>query len=150
MCRWTSVTKFTLFSQNMTLRVTNYGVVIGQLSARHSNNQGLIIRAFLHKKKLTWHCATCVNSMCNYRGILTLAMEQSCHGTCSYIYSKVKSHSIVYGGFEWISINLSKSASILTPDIRKTTSTLLRISLKGISKFNEIWPLEGALYITLW
>ena len=22
--------------------------------------------------------------------------------------------------------------------------------LKGISKFNEIWPLEGAMYITLW
>ena len=27
---------------------------------------------------------------------------------------------------------------------QKTTSTLLRINLKGILKFNEVWPLEGA------
>ena len=33
---------------------------------------------------------------------------------------------------------------------QKTTSNLLRINLKGILKFNEIWPLEGAIYITLW
>ena len=33
---------------------------------------------------------------------------------------------------------------------QKTTSTLLRINLEGILKFNEIWPLEGAMYITLW
>ena len=33
---------------------------------------------------------------------------------------------------------------------QKTTSNLLRISLKDILKFNEIWPLEGAMYITLW
>ena len=33
---------------------------------------------------------------------------------------------------------------------QKTTSNLLRINLKGILKFNEIWPLEGAMYITLW
>ena len=36
---------------------------------------------------------------------------------------------------------------------QKTTSNLLRINLKGIVKFNEIWPLEGAtcmyMYITL-
>ena len=33
---------------------------------------------------------------------------------------------------------------------QKTTSNLLRINLRGILKFNEIWPQEGALYITLW
>ena len=33
---------------------------------------------------------------------------------------------------------------------QKTTSHLLRINLKGILKLNEIWPLEGAMYITLW
>ena len=33
---------------------------------------------------------------------------------------------------------------------QKTTSNLLRIHLKGIFKFNEIWPLEGAMNITLW
>ena len=33
---------------------------------------------------------------------------------------------------------------------QKTTSNLLRINLKGILQFNEIWPLEGAMYITLW
>ena len=33
---------------------------------------------------------------------------------------------------------------------QKTTSNRLRINLKGILKFNEIWPLEGAMYITLW
>ena len=34
---------------------------------------------------------------------------------------------------------------------QKTTSNLLRINLKGIVvKFNEIWPIEGAMYITLW
>ena len=32
----------------------------------------------------------------------------------------------------------------------KTTSNLLRIDLKGILKFNEILPLEGAMYITLY
>ena len=32
----------------------------------------------------------------------------------------------------------------------KTTSHLLRISLNGILKLNEVWPLEGALYISLW
>ena len=33
---------------------------------------------------------------------------------------------------------------------QKTTSNLLRINVKGILKFNEIWPLEEAMYITLW
>ena len=32
---------------------------------------------------------------------------------------------------------------------QKTSSNLLRITLKGILKFNEIWPLAGAMYITL-
>ena len=32
---------------------------------------------------------------------------------------------------------------------QKTTSNLLRINLIGTLKFNEIWPLEGAVYITL-
>ena len=32
----------------------------------------------------------------------------------------------------------------------KITSNFLRIMLKGILKFNEIWPLEGAMYITVW
>ena len=32
----------------------------------------------------------------------------------------------------------------------KTTSHLLRISLNGILKLNEVWPLEGAMYISLW
>ena len=39
-----------------------------------------------------------------------------------------------------------KKCSILTPDIRKQP----QINLKGTLKFNEIWPLEGAMYITLW
>ena len=45
-----------------------------------------------------------------------------------------------------------KKCSILTQKIRhqKTTSNLLRINLKGILMFNEIWPLAGAMYITLW
>ena len=43
-----------------------------------------------------------------------------------------------------------KKCSILTPDMQKTTSNLPRINLKGILTFNEIWPLEGAMYITLW
>ena len=30
---------------------------------------------------------------------------------------------------------------------QKTTSNLLRINLKGILKFNDIWPPEGAMYI---
>ena len=33
---------------------------------------------------------------------------------------------------------------------QKTTSNLLRINLKGKLKFNHSWPLEGAMYITLW
>ena len=35
---------------------------------------------------------------------------------------------------------------------QKTTSNLLSINLKCILMFNEIhvWPLEGAMYITLW
>ena len=33
---------------------------------------------------------------------------------------------------------------------QKTTSNILRINLKGLFKFNEIWSLEGAMYITLW
>ena len=31
---------------------------------------------------------------------------------------------------------------------QKTTSNLPRINSKGILKFNEIWPLEGAMYIS--
>ena len=42
-----------------------------------------------------------------------------------------------------------KKSSILTPDNRKQPQTSFMISLKGIVEFNEIWPLEGALYITL-
>ena len=33
---------------------------------------------------------------------------------------------------------------------QKTTSNLLRINLNDILKFNEIWPLEGAMYVTRW
>ena len=33
---------------------------------------------------------------------------------------------------------------------KNTTSPLLRISLNGILKLNEVWPLEGAMYISLW
>ena len=40
--------------------------------------------------------------------------------------------------------------SILTPDVRKTTSNLLRINLKGKLRFNDSLSLEGAMYITLW
>ena len=44
-----------------------------------------------------------------------------------------------------------KKCIILTPcRHQKTTSNLLRINLKGILKFNEIWPIEGAMYITMW
>ena len=32
---------------------------------------------------------------------------------------------------------------------QKTSSNLLRINLKGILKFNRIWPIEGAMCITL-
>merc|ERR1712105_331460 len=32
----------------------------------------------------------------------------------------------------------------------KTTSHLLRISLNGILKLNEVWPLQGVMYISLW
>ena len=43
-----------------------------------------------------------------------------------------------------------KKCSIFTPDIRKQPQHLLRISLNGILKWNEVWPLEGAMYISLW
>ena len=44
-----------------------------------------------------------------------------------------------------------KKCSIFTPDMYyKTTSHLLRISLNGILKLNEVWPLEGAMYVSLW
>ena len=43
-----------------------------------------------------------------------------------------------------------KKCSIFTPDIRKQPHILLRISLNGILKLNEEWPLEGAMYIFLW
>ena len=33
---------------------------------------------------------------------------------------------------------------------KKNNQNILRINLKGIFKFNEIWSLEGAMYITLW
>ena len=60
--------------------------------------------------------------------------------------------SIVFVDLKWISINLSKSAafSLQTTTLPKTTSNLLRIKLKGKLRFNKIWPLEGAMYITLW
>ena len=48
-----------------------------------------------------------------------------------------------------ISINLSK-VQYSHSRYQKTTSNLLRINLKGLLKFNKIWPLEGAMYITLW
>ena len=34
--------------------------------------------------------------------------------------------------------------------LRTTTSHLLRISLNGILKLNEVWSLEGVMYISLW
>ena len=39
-----------------------------------------------------------------------------------------------------------KKCSIFTPDIRKQP----HISLNGILKLNEVWPLEGTMYISLW
>ena len=33
---------------------------------------------------------------------------------------------------------------------QKTTSNLLRIHLKGKSRFINSWPLEGAMYVNLW
>ena len=38
--------------------------------------------------------------------------------------------------------------SLQSPGHQKTTSNFLRINLKGKSRFNSSWPLEGALYIT--
>ena len=44
-----------------------------------------------------------------------------------------------------------KKRSIFTPDIRKQPHiSFNRISLNGILKLNELWPLEGAMYISLW
>ena len=43
-----------------------------------------------------------------------------------------------------------KKCSIFTPDIRKQPHISFRISLNGILKLNEVWPLEGAMYISLW
>ena len=55
------------------------------------------------------------------------------------------------GGFEWIFYQSFKKCSILTPDIRIQPQTSLESgNLKCILQFNEIWPLEGAIYITLW
>ena len=44
-----------------------------------------------------------------------------------------------------------KKCNILTPDIRKQpqASLLLRINLNGKLWLNKIWPIEGAMYITL-
>ena len=53
------------------------------------------------------------------------------------------------GGFEWISINLSKSAafSLQTSENNlKPPKNQLKKANKGS---NKIWPLEGAMYITL-
>ena len=33
---------------------------------------------------------------------------------------------------------------------QKTISNFLRITLKGNLRLNKIWPLEGAMYMTLW
>ena len=44
---------------------------------------------------------------------------------------------------EWISINLSKSAVF-------SLQTLENNLTYGILKLNEVWPLEGAMYISLW
>ena len=51
-----------------------------------------------------------------------------------------------FGGSEWISINLSKSAAF-SLQTSQNNLILLRINLKGILKVNEIWPLEGATYM---
>ena len=61
----------------------------------------------------------------------------------------LKSHSIVLvdlNEFPSIFLKMQHSPS----RHQKTTSNILRINLKAIFKFNEIWSLEGAMYITLW
>ena len=50
---------------------------------------------------------------------------------------------------EWISINLSKSA-VFSLQTLENNLTSPRISLNGILKLNEVWPPEGAMYISLW
>ena len=43
-----------------------------------------------------------------------------------------------------------EKCSILTPDIRKQSPSLIRINFKDKLRFNNSWQLEGAMYITLW
>ena len=62
----------------------------------------------------------------------------------------------VYNPCDIVLVDLNEFPSILQKvqhshcRHQKTTSNLPRINLKGILTFNEIWPLEGAMYITLW
>ena len=51
----------------------------------------------------------------------------------------------IFGGFPSIFQKVQHSHS----RHQKTTSNLPRINLKGILQFNEIWPQEGAMYITI-
>ena len=44
----------------------------------------------------------------------------------------------------------SFKSAVFSLQTLETTSHLLRISLNGILKSNEVWPLEGAMYISLW
>ena len=68
---------------------------------------------------------------------------------CNFVINSTQSHSIVL-------VDLNEFPSIFQKvqhshtRYQKATSNLLRINLKNILKFNEIWPLEGAMYITLW
>ena len=62
--------------------------------------------------------------------------------------AKLSSHSIVLVDLNEFSSIFQKVQHSHSRHL-KTTSNLLRINLKGILKFNEIWPLEGAMYITM-
>ena len=46
--------------------------------------------------------------------------------------------------------SIFQKSAVFSLQTLKTTSHLLGISLNGILKLNEVWPLEGAMYISLW
>ena len=66
-------------------------------------------------------------------------------------------HIVVWGNFHSIVlVNSNKFPSVFQKvqhshsRHQKTTSNLLRINFNGKLRLNKIWPIEGAMYITLW
>ena len=66
------------------------------------------------------------------------------------IFNGLKTYSIVLVDFDWIFINLLKSAAFTLQTSKHNLKNLLRITLKDRLRISNEWTLDKAMYINLY